>query len=53
MFCNIPSLKSVTVSFDVDNPAVMEQTVQYGRSNNRIVEELLPVGKAFVGGDDR
>jgi hypothetical protein len=31
----------------------MQQAVQDRRDDNRIVEELLPVGKGFVGCDDR
>ena len=49
MFCNVPSLKPVAVSLDIDDPAVMKQAVQYGRGNNGIVEEFLPVGKAKPG----
>ena len=46
------SLKPVAVPLDVDDPAVMEQPVQDRRGDDLISEELLPVDKALVRGDD-
>jgi len=42
----------VAVAFDVDHPAVVEQTIEDGGGDHRIPEDLLPVAEALVGGDD-
>jgi len=45
--------ESVAVALDVDDLAVVQQPVEDGGGDHGIPEELLPVGEAFVGGDDR
>jgi len=42
----------VTVSFDVDDPAVVEQPVQDRRGDDLATEQLLPIDKALVQCDD-
>ena len=43
----------IAVTFDVDDPGVMEEPVQDGRGDDRVAEKLLPVDEALVGGQDR
>ena len=43
----------VAVALDVDDPAVVKKPVEDGGGDHGIPEELLPVGEALVGGDDR
>jgi len=43
----------VAVALDVDHLAVMQQPVQDGRCDHRVSEQLLPIAKTLVGGDDR
>jgi len=38
----------VAVPLDVDHLAVMKKPIQDGGGDNRVAEEFLPVGKAFV-----
>jgi len=42
----------VAVALDVDGLAVVPEPVEDGGGDHGISEEFLPVGKAFVGGDD-
>jgi hypothetical protein len=46
------AFQPVTVPFDVDDPAVVEQAVEDRRSNNLVTEQLLPVDKALIRRDD-
>ena len=41
----------VAVALDVDDPAMVQQSVQDGTNDHRIPKELLPVSEALVGGD--
>ena len=45
-------LEPVAVSLDVDDPAVVEQSIQNCRGDDLISEEFLPVDKALVRGND-
>ena len=40
------------MAFDVDHFAVVQEPVENGRGNDSIVEQCLPVPKAFVSGND-
>ena len=40
------------MALDVDHPAVVQEPVEDGRGDHRVSEELLPVTKALVRGDD-
>ena len=53
LFDSCVFLKPITVALDVDHLAVVKQPVEYGCGDHRIAEQLLPVGKALVRGDDR
>ena len=46
-------LQTITVPSNSNGDAVMEQTIKNSRDNHRIVKQLLPFRKRFVGGDDR
>ena len=45
-------LEPVTLAFDVQRSGMMQQTVQYGRGQDVVVEDLAPVQKALVAGDN-
>ena len=45
--------ETITVPLDVDHPAVVEEPIEDGRGDHGVAKELLPVGEALVGGDDR
>jgi hypothetical protein len=40
------------VAFDVDHLTMMQEPIQDGGGDHRIAKQLLPISKAFVGGDD-
>ena len=44
--------QSVAVSFNVNDPAMMEEPIQDGGGDDGIAEEFLPIGKAFVRCDN-
>lgn len=46
------TLETVAVPLDVDHLTVMEETVQDGRGNHLVAEEVLPFSKAFIRCDD-
>jgi len=46
-------LEPVAVTLDVDDPGVMEQSVEDGRGDHGVTEQLLPVHEALVRGQDR
>ena len=45
--------EAVAVSFNIYHHTMVQQSVQYGRNDGRIMEQLGPVWKSFVGGDNR
>lgn len=45
--------EAVALAFDVDDDAVVQETVENGGDNHGIVEELSPVGERLVRGDQR
>jgi len=47
------ALKTITVSLDVDDLAMMKQANQDGRGDDGIPEKLLPVSEALVRGYNR
>ena len=42
----------VTVALDVDRRGVVQESVQNRRGQDVIIEDLAPVEKTLVGGDD-
>ena len=53
LFANGMFFQPITAALDIDHPAVVKQPIEDGRSDHGAPEELLPVGEALVGGDDR
>ena len=45
-------LETVRLTFDVDHRAVMQDTVQDSGGNGNVGEDLVPLGKGFVGSED-
>lgn len=46
------AFQPVAVSLDVDDPAMVEQSVQDRRGDDLVTEQLLPVDEALVRCDD-
>ena len=44
--------KPIAVPLDVDDLAVMQEPIEDSSSDNGVTEQLLPVSKAFVAGDN-
>ena len=44
--------KPITVTLDIDDLTVVQESIQDGSGYYRIAEQFLPVAKALVGGDD-
>jgi len=53
LFAERMLFETIAVAPDVDDPGVMQEPVEDGRSDDGIAKELLPVAEAFVRGDDR
>ena len=45
--------ESVALAFNIDDSAVMQDTVEDSSGNGDIGEDLVPLGKGFVGSKDR
>lgn len=45
--------ETVRVPLDVDRLRVMEYSIKYGCSDHRVPEDLIPLAKAAVGGQDQ
>ena len=44
--------KPVGLTLDVNDSAVMQDTIQNGGGNGDVGEDLVPLGKSLVGGED-
>ena len=45
--------QSIAVTFDIDNSAVMQQSIKNSSNDYRIMEQLSPVAKGLVRSDNR
>ena len=43
-------LQAVRLTLDIDNGAVMQDTVQDGRGDGDVGKDLVPLGESLVGG---
>ena len=52
-FVEATVLEPITIILNVDHPEMMKQTIQDGRGDHRVAEQLLLVDEALVRGQDR
>ena len=48
-----PFFQAVTIAFDVDRGAVVENPIQHRRSDHMVAEDLPPLPVGLVRGEDR
>ena len=45
-------LEAVRLAFDVNDGAVMQDTIQDGRGNGDVGKDLIPLGEGLIGSED-
>ena len=47
------SFKAIAIAFNIYDRTMMQQAIQKGRYDDRVMEQFRPIWKGFVWGDNR